>query len=114
MSDTLEQYSSSINTLFTVLYATLQGKKVPHSDVVQKVKQLYPVILPDLIAVSEHNAIVKAVVDRYESEVGIQTFDPEFLDLSRETKYWLYKEKDRVTHPFFDLYKLYLSKDGFE
>ncbi len=114
MSDTLEQYSSSINTLFTVLYATLQGKKVPHSDVVQKVKQLYPVILPDLIAVSEHNAIVKAVVDRYESEVGIQTFDPEFLDLSRETKYWLYKEKDRVTHPFFDRYKLYLSKDGFE
>ena len=114
MSKIYDQYRTSINTLFGVLYATLQGKKVPHNDVVQKVKQLYPIILPDLIASPDHNAIVKEVVDRYVSEVGIKTFDPEFIDLDKEAKYWLYKEKDRIPHPFFDRYKLYLANDGFE
>jgi len=114
MNNLYGQYGASINTLFSVLYASLQGKKVPHNDVVQKAKQLYPIILPDLIASQDHNAIVKEVVDRYVSEVGIQTFDPEFIDLDKEAKYWLYKEKDRIPHPFFDRYKLYLANDGFE
>ena len=114
MSNIYDQYGASINTLFSVLYASLQGKKVPHNDVVQKAKQLYPIILPELVASQDHNAIVKEVVDRYVSEVGIQTFDPEFIDLDKEAKYWLYKEKDRIPHPFFDRYKLYLANDGFE
>ena len=109
-----EQNASSINTLFNVLYHTLQGKKVPYNDVVQKVKLLFPIILPDLIASPDHNRIVKDVVDRYVSEVGIKTFDPEFIDLNHEAKYWLYKEKERIDHPFFDRYKLYLSNEGFE
>lgn len=108
------EHISSINTLFNVLYQTLQGKKVPHNDVVQKAKQLFPIILPDLIASQEHNAIIKEVVERYVSEVGIKTFDPEFIDLDKEAKYWLYKEKEQITHPFFDRYKLYLANDGFE
>lgn len=114
MENNSEKKAASINTLFNVLYQSLQGKRVPYNDVVQKAKQLYPIILPDLVASPEHNAIVKGVVDRYVSEVGIQTFDPEFIDLDRETKYWLYKEKDCIPHPFFDRYKLYLSNDGFE
>ena len=71
MSNIYDQYGASINTLFSVLYASLQGKKVPHNDVVQKAKQLYPIILPELVASQDHNAIVKEVVDRYVSEVGI-------------------------------------------
>ncbi len=114
MAGISEKYSASINTLFNVLYQTLQGKKVPHNDVVQKAKQLYPIILPDLIASQDHNAIVKEVVDRYVSEVGIKTFDPEFIDLDNEAKYWLYKEREHIPHPFFDRYKLYLANDGFE
>ena len=114
MKSTYKKDEASINTLFNVLYHTLQGKKVPYNDVVQKVKQLFPIILPDLIASPDHNAIVKEVVDRYVSEVGIKTFDPEFIDLDREAQYWLYKEKERIPHPFFDRYKLYLSNDGFE
>lgn len=114
MSDFLNKYSSSVNTLFTVLYTSFQGKKVPHTEIVQKAKQLYPIILPDLIAVQEHNAIVKLVVDRYEREVGIMTFDPDFIDLSTESQYWLYEEKDRIAHPYFDRYKLYLANNDFE
>lgn len=114
MSNIYDQCGAAINTLFSVLYASLQGKKVPHNDVVQKAKQLYPIVLSDLVASQDHNAIVKEVVNRYVSEVGIQTFDPEFIDIDKEAKYWLYKEKDRIPHPFFDRYKLYLSNDGFE
>lgn len=114
MINNFEKSESSINTLFNVLYHTLQGKKVPYNDVIQKVKELFPIILPDLIASPDHNAIIKAIVDRYVSEVGIQTFDPEFIDLDRESKYWLYKEKNRISHPFFDRYKFYLANDGFE
>ena len=109
-----DKYVSSINTLFTVLFSTLQAKRVPYVDVVQKAKLLYPIVLPELIASPDHNAIVKEVVDRYVSEVGIQTYDPDFIDLDAEAKYWLYKEKGRISHPFFDRYKLYLANDGFE
>ena len=109
-----EKNAASINTLSTVLYHTLQGKKVPYTDVVQKAKQLFPIILPDMIASPDHNTIVKEVVNRYVCEVGIQTYDPEFIDLERESKYWLYKDKECIRHPFFDRYKLYLSNDGFE
>lgn len=109
-----EERMSSVNTLFTVLFSTLQAKKVPYNDVVQKVKLLFPIVLPDLVASPDHNAIIKEVVDRYVSEVGIQTYDPEFIDLDAEAKYWLYKEKDLIPHPFFDRYKLYLANDGFE
>lgn len=114
MNERNDQYRASINTLFSVLYSSLQGKKVPHNDVVQKAKQLYPIVLPDLIASQEHNAIVKEVVNRYESEVGIKTFDPSFIDLKKEAKYWLYEEKNKIAHPFFDRYKLYLANDDFE
>lgn len=114
MSNIYENFASDIGTLFGALYATLQGKKVPHSEVSQKVKQLYPIVLPDLITVPEHNAIVKEVIDRYVSEVGIKTFDPEFIDRENESNYWLYKEKDKIPHPFFDRYKQYLANDGFE
>lgn len=114
MSNISDRYVSEINTLFRVLYTTLQGKKVPHMDVVQKVKLLYPVVLPDLFASPDHNAIVNEVIDRYVSEVGIETFDPEFIDLDKEAKYWLNREKGQISHPFFDRYKLYLANDGFE
>lgn len=114
MSNIYDKHSASLNTLFRVLYATLQGKKVPHNDVVQKTKQLFPVVLPGLIATQDHNAIIKEVVSRYESEVGIKTFDPEFIDLERDGKFWLYKEKEKITHPYFDRYKLYLANEGFE
>lgn len=114
MGNYKEEYASDISTLYDVLYSALQGKKLPHNDVVQKAKIMYQVVLPELIASPYHNAIVKEVVDRYVSEVGIKTFDPEFIDLERESEYWLYKEKNKITHPFFDRYKLYLSKDGFE
>ena len=114
MENNHDKRGASVNTLFNVLYHTLQGKKVPYNDVSQKAKQLYPIILPDLIASVDHNIIIKEVVDRYVSEVGIKTFDPEFIDLDKEAKYWLYKEKEHIAHPFFDRYKLYLANDGFE
>lgn len=114
MISVCEQYRKEINTLFSVLYTTLKGEKVPHNDVVQKARQLYPVVLSDLVASRDYNAIIKEVVDRYVSEVGIKTFDPDFIDLKKEAKYWLFNEKDRIPHPFFDRYKLYLANDGFE
>ena len=114
MANIKEKYATSINTLFYVLYQTLQGEKVPHKDVAQKAKQLYPIVLSELTASQDRNAIVKEVVNRYVSEVGIKTFDPEFIDLNNEAKYWLYKEKEHISHPFFDRYKLYLANDGFE
>lgn len=108
------KYQKAINTLFNVVYTVLEGKKVSHNEIALMVKSLYKSILPDLVASDAHNAIVSKVIDRYEMEVGIQTFDPQFIDATRETNYWLYKEKDQISHAFFDRYKLYLSNEGFE
>lgn len=114
MSENYNHYGPSVNDLFLVLYAALQGKRVPYNDVVQKAKQLFPIVLPDLFASHDHNNILKEVVNRYVTEVGIQTFDPEFIDLEKESKYWLYDEKEKISHPFFDRYKLYLANCDFE
>ena len=100
--------------MFFTVYGVLHAEKVPYNDIVQKTKEYYPKVLPDLIASPYHNDIVKEVVNRYVRTVGILTFEPDFIDLEKNTEFWLYNEKNKITHPFFDRYKLYLANDGFE
>ncbi len=110
----IERYQEQIDHLFGTVYSILQGKKVPRSEVIQTTKLLYPLTLKDYIAIPEHNEIVKRVVDRYAIEVGIQTYDPEFIDVEKNAKYWLFQQKNKIVHAYFDRYKLYLANEGFE
>ena len=114
MNDINSRYSSEINKLFTVLYGVLEGKKHYHADVKDTAKELYAVVLRNLVGSPDHNEILNAVIARYETEVGIQTFDPDFVDAQRESQYWLHKIKDSIPHPFFDRYRQYLFNDGFD
>ena len=99
MSDINSRYSSEINKLFTVLYGVLEGKKHYHADVKETAKELYAVVLRNLVGSPDHNEILNAVIARYETEVGIQTFDPDFVDAQRESQYWLHKIKDSIHTP---------------
>lgn len=56
MENTYEKNRVSVNTLFHVLYTSLQGNKSQYKDVVHKAKQLLPIVLPDLIASPDRNA----------------------------------------------------------
>lgn len=88
------------------------GEKVTHSEVIEKAKVLLPIIgISDDL--QNYQNILNCIVSRYEEEVGINTYEPYTLANDRKSRYWLYKMKPNISHPFFDRYKLYLSQDGF-
>ena len=114
MSDFFEENSKAINNYFNILYQSLKGEKVPYADVVSQAKSLFPLVLREFMGSPQHSEIIKNAVSRYVTEVGVKTYDPDFIDVKKEQEYWLYKEKDNIPHPFFDRYRMYLSNDGFE
>lgn len=113
MTEFEKKYSSTIEKCTGVLFQVFNGQKVTHSAVVTKAEQILPIITDTPQSVPEYTEILKHIVDRYEEEVGINTYEPNILANDRNSKYWLYQMKPTISHPFFDRYKLYLSQDGF-
>ena len=99
---------------FGLLYMMLEGKKYSHTEIVDAAKQ---VLAFPMINVPQghpyYEDILEAIVERYEIEVGIKTFDPYILAKKKQEGSWLYKVKAAIPHAFFDRYKQYLRREGF-
>ncbi len=115
MSDIRIKYYDVIKRTSGALYQMFDGEKITHSELMEEADRILPKTLrnPDARSMPEYNEILKSVVDLYEEEVGIQTYAPTTIERDKQSKYWLYKTKPTIPHPFFERYKLYLSKDGF-
>ena len=115
MTDTLTKYYDVIKRTSGALYQIYDGQKVTHTELIAQAELMLPITMrnPKANLLPEYNEILNSVVDLYEIEVGIKTYSPNIIAKDRQSKYWLYKMKPTIPHPFFDRYKLYLSKDGF-
>lgn len=107
--------NEQIKRAFDTLYTSLSGERKSHADVVRQAELIIPIIFHSVqdIPQEEYNEILNKIVDDYEYEVGIKTYDPKTLAKDKQSRYWLYKEKDNIQHPYFDRYKLYLRSEGF-
>ena len=115
MTDVMTKYYDVIKRTSGALYHMFDGEKITHTELLEEADRILPKTLrnPNARTIPEYAAILGCVVDLYEAEVGIKTFAPNTLSKDKQSKYWLYKTKPTIPHPFFERYKLYLSKDGF-
>lgn len=115
MNDILNKYYDVIKRTVGSLYQMNNGQNITHSDLRCQAEMILPVTLrnPNAKQMSEYSAIVKCVMDLYEAEVGVKTYTPNVLSKDKQSKYWLYRAKPNTPRPYFERYKLYLSKDGF-
>lgn len=115
MTDVMTKYYDVIKRTSGALYQMFDGEKITHTELLEEADRILPKTLrnPNARTMPEYAAILGCVVDLYEAEVGIKTFAPNTLSKDKQSKYWLYKTKPTIPHPFFERYKLYLSKDGF-
>lgn len=115
MIDIMTKYYDVIKRTAGSLYHMFDGEKITHTELMEEADRILPKTLrnPNAREMPEYGAILGCVVDLYEAEVGITTFAPNTISKDKQSKYWLYKIKPTIPHPFFERYKLYLSKDGF-
>lgn len=109
------EYATYIQKASDTLYIMLDGQKKTHSEVIATAEKLLPIAtgVANIKSNPDYAKILSAVVDRYEIEVGIKTYSPDTIAKDKQSKYWLYKIKPAIPHPFFDRYKQYLRSDGF-
>lgn len=115
MTDIMTKYYDVIKRASDALYLVHDGEKITHTELREMAGKMLPKMLrkENAQTMPEYPVILDCVVDLYEAEVGIKTFAPNTLTKDKQSKFWLYKTKSSIPHPFFDRYKLYLSKDGF-
>ncbi len=110
MNNELHNLSSKA---FKMMYTFFDGKKVTHSEVLEKANQILQIIAPQYCNTATYNEILEKAIDLYEREIGIKTFEPNIIDKDYDKDLWLYQVKSQIPHAFFDRYKHYLLNDGF-
>ena len=99
--------------VFEVLYVVFGGKRKTHTEVTDRAKMLFPIVVAEDIAETDKEEIIFAAVTMFEREVGIKVYTPTIIDNDYDADLWLYRVKPTIAHSYFDRYKLYLRKEGF-
>lgn len=113
MNDSLFEYYDAITKASDILYRYFDGQKKTHSEIVEQAGIILNIVLHDCKTLPKYKEILDEVVDNFEIEVGIKTYDPFIIAKDKRSNFWLYKAKPTIRHSFFDRYKLYLRKEGF-
>lgn len=95
-----------------VLTALSHNESLTHLEIVDKataVLQLVRIFPND----QEYQRIKDEVVSRYESNVGVKTFDPDVIVADHSSDVWFTTRRDDIPHPYFERYRAYLRHEGF-
>ncbi len=114
MIDSLMEFDIEIRKAADMLYLSFGGEKKTHSEVLERAAKLLEIILPQAANLPEYKNILNAVIDKFEFEVGIKTYEPVTIVKDKNSHSWLYDVKDKTLHSYFDRYKMYLRNEGFE
>lgn len=113
----IEDMNKYINDVKDVVCVKLKNQRLPHSEIVEKASQVAPFMCDVWCELSsdDQKFLIDRVVDDYENDVGIKTFDPYIVQKQKESEYWLYKAKNdpNQKHAYFNRYKHHLRADGF-
>ena len=95
--------------VFEVLYVVFGGKRKTHTEVTDRAKMLFPIVVAEDIIETDKEEIIFAAVAMFEREVGIKVYTPTIIDNDYDSDLWLYRVKPTIAHSYFDRYKLYLT-----
>lgn len=115
MNEIRNKYYEIIKRTADTMQIILSGEQKTHSELVEEATFMLTRTLKNTTLRNPHDydAILDAVVDMYEVEVGIKTYLPNVLNRDKSTTYWLNKIKNTIPHSYFDRYKLFLRQEGF-
>ncbi|MBQ8784512.1 MAG: Z1 domain-containing protein [Alphaproteobacteria bacterium] len=114
MNTRIEKYAKEIQRATDALYYMLGGEKKSHSEVFDKASQIIEIIIPSVCNEPEYKIILNKIIDKYELEVGIKRYEPIMIVNNKTNSSWLHEIKNKTLHAYFDRYKMYLRKEGFE
>lgn len=115
MNEITAKYFDVIQRASNSIYVMYDGEKLSLSKLKEEADSVLPKTLrnPNAKTLPDYPAILQAVIDAYAEAFGIETYAPTTIAKDKTSRFWLHKIKSKIFHPFFDRYKLYLSKDGF-
>lgn len=101
-----------VTKALTMLEALLDKKPTAHQELVSQAEAVLCIIK---ISPDDPNfrQILNEVICRYESNVGIKTFDPDVLVADPASDIWFTTRRDEK-HPYFERYRRYLRQDGWD
>ena len=101
-----------ITKALAMLEALLDKKPTAHQELVSQAEAVLCIIRvsPDD---PEFRQTLNEVICRYESNVGIKTFDPDILVADPASDIWFTARRDDK-HPYFERYRRYLRQDGWD
>lgn len=102
-----------ITKTLTMLEALLDQKPTAHQELVLQTETILRII-----KVSPHDPdypkMLNEVICRYESNVGVKTFDPDVLVNDPASDIWFTTQRDDIEHPYFERYCNYLRQSGWD
>jgi len=95
-----------------VLTALCNNESLNHAQIVDKASEVMKLI-SDYPIDQETVEIIDEVVFKYESNIGVKTFDPDVIVADHGSDVWFTTRRDDIPHQYFDRYKAYLRHEGF-
>ncbi|MCL2703429.1 MAG: Z1 domain-containing protein [Defluviitaleaceae bacterium] len=106
--------SESITKALSVLEIILDKKPMPHHELISQVE----FVLLNIIKISkenyEYSKMLNEIIYRYESNVGVKTFDPDVLVADPSSDIWFTTQRDDIEHHYFNRYRKYLRQSGWD
>jgi len=101
-----------INRAYRMLKAFFEGSRPTHTEIIAKAKLILDICSFDT---SYSKNIIDLIVDRYEENLSIKSYEPDILVNIKNNNDWFYKMKNNPNqkNEFFERYKDYLRKDDF-
>ena len=103
-----------ITKALSVLEIMLDKKPMAHHELVVQAES----ILLNVIKISRddfgYSKILSEVVYRYESNVGIKTFDPDVLVADPSSDIWFTTQRDDIERYYFNRYRTFLRQSGWD
>ncbi|TCL58879.1 Z1 domain-containing protein [Kineothrix alysoides] len=104
--------NNTITKALTMLEAFLEKKPTAHQELVTQAETILSVIRV-FRTDKDFDRILNEVVSRYETNVGIKTFDPDILVNDSSSDIWFTSERDGE-RPYFERYRTYLRQSGWD
>ena len=95
-----------------ILEQMLEKKPTGHQELIAKAELVLGILqMPN--SNPEFPSVLDEVVCRYESNVGVRTFDPDVLVTDPESDAWFLERRDEE-RPYFERYRKYLRQSGWD
>jgi len=105
--------NADITKALSILETILDKRPTAHQELVeQAISTLGFIGITE--AFPDFHQILNEVICRYESNVGVKTFDPDVLVAEPSSDIWFTSQKDNIERPYFERYRVFLRQSGWD